>query len=116
MVFCKIKTELMMSFHKFKYNYHDSILESYNMINKNQIELLININPISNEGTNKQVSLTFYDIDNCDEVANYMESKIKTSKLKDIQIIDIQKSTKTDFLIDFDVGDLQLKTREYLEI
>lgn len=105
-----------MKYHKFKYEYHDSFLEDIKIGPRREINLSIYINPVWNDKIEKSVKLKFSAIDNFETVKEFFENKIIKPEIQNTGIIAIKLISRKKFIIDFEVGDVEINTNKYLEI
>lgn len=105
-----------MKFHKFKYEYHDSFLEDIEIGPRREIELHIYINPVWNNKVERTVDLKFSAIENFEKVKEFFESKIIKTGILNTEIIAIKSINRNKFIINLELGSIEIITNKYLEI
>jgi hypothetical protein len=102
-----------------KYNYHDSNVDKVEIGPRRELKLKIQLDPIMNKGKERFVNLSFRAVDNLDIVKNFVEKYLETRPTPNAflgRIDELKKSTRNDYVIDFDnVGQLTVKCKGHVE-
>ena len=103
----------------FKYHYHDSSLVQFVIGPRKDLNLIIHLDPIWNEGIDKNVSLSFRGIENLEKVKTFFTDKFSsriTPNAYLARIEELKKTGKNSYLVEFDYfGQMTIDCKGHLE-